>query len=68
RTHACRCGCVLDRDHNAGRNILSRGLSTAGHVGTWILDPNACGELTATDVEVILHRQVDSANQESPRL
>jgi hypothetical protein len=24
--------------------------------------------LTATDVEVILHRQVDSANQESPRL
>ena len=48
--------------------MLSRGLSTAGHVGTWILDLNACGELTATDVEVILHRQVDSANQESPRL
>jgi hypothetical protein len=45
-----------------------RGLSTVGHTGTWILDPNACGELTATDVEVILHRQVDSANQESSRL
>jgi putative transposase len=39
-----------------------------GHTGTWILDPNACGELTATDVEAILHRQVDSAKQESPRL
>ncbi|MEG4045359.1 transposase [Microcoleus sp. Pol17C6] len=35
RTHACQCGCVLDRDHNAARNILSRGLSTAGHVGTF---------------------------------
>ena len=68
RTHACQCGCVLERDHNAAKNILSRGLSTTGHVGTWILDPNACGELTATDVEGILHRQVDSANQESPRL
>ncbi|WP_293331901.1 transposase [Microcoleus sp. CAWBG58] len=68
RTHVCQCGCVLDRDYNAARNILSRGLSTTGHVGTWILDPNACGELTATDVEVILHRQVESMNQESPRL
>src|SRR4028119_1148829 len=38
RTHACRCGCVLDRDWNAARNILSRGLSTVGHTGTWISD------------------------------
>ena len=68
RTHTCRCGCVLDRDWNAAKNILSRGLSTVGHTGTWILDPNACGELTATDVEVILRQQVDSAKQESPRL
>ena len=65
RTHTCRCGCVLDRDWNAARNILSRGLSTVGYTGTWILDPNSCGELTATDVEVILHRQVDSVNQKS---
>ncbi|MCW6039070.1 transposase, partial [Spirulina subsalsa FACHB-351] len=34
RTHACQCGCVLDRDHNAARNILGRGLSTVGHTGT----------------------------------
>ncbi len=26
RTHACPCGCVLDRDHNAARNILRLGL------------------------------------------
>jgi putative transposase len=26
RTHACQCGCVLDRDHNAARNILRLGL------------------------------------------
>jgi len=69
RTHVCRCGCVLDRDHNAAKNILSRGLSTVGHTGTWGSDIlNACGELTATDVEVILHQQVDSMKQESQRL
>ena len=27
RTHVCKCGCVMDRDENAARNILSRGLS-----------------------------------------
>ena len=28
RTHQCKCGCILDRDENAARNILSLGLST----------------------------------------
>jgi putative transposase len=32
RTHVCQCGCVLDRDHNAARNILSRGLATVGQI------------------------------------
>jgi putative transposase len=27
RTHACQCGCVLDRDHNAAKNILRLGLA-----------------------------------------
>jgi putative transposase len=26
RTHVCQCGCQLDRDHNAGINILNSGL------------------------------------------
>ncbi|MEH2384891.1 MAG: RNA-guided endonuclease TnpB family protein [Nostoc sp.] len=38
RTHTCQCGCEMDRDHNAAINILNRGISTAGHVGTSLLD------------------------------
>jgi putative transposase len=30
RTHICSCGAVLDRDHNAARNILAKGLRQAG--------------------------------------
>lgn len=49
RTHICRCGCTLNRDHNAARNILSRGLSTVGHTGTFGLEPsNAWGEDAST--------------------
>ena len=61
RTHVCLCGCVLDRDHNAARNILSRGLSTVGHTGTYGLEPcNALGELTSTQAGAILSGQVGS--------
>ena len=38
RTHICQCGCEIDRDHNAAIIILNRGISTAGHVGTSLLD------------------------------
>ncbi|NEP50001.1 MAG: transposase [Moorea sp. SIO3C2] len=48
RTHVCECGCELDRDHNAAINIRNRAVSTTGHVGTWILDPNASGDLAST--------------------
>jgi putative transposase len=41
RTHVCpHCGLVMDRDHNAARNILSKALQqsrTAGHAETAIL-------------------------------
>ncbi|MEG4290869.1 transposase [Microcoleus sp. C2C3] len=30
RTHICGCGAVLDRDNNAARNILAKGLRQAG--------------------------------------
>ncbi|WP_293340809.1 transposase [Microcoleus sp. CAWBG58] len=41
RTHICLCGTVLDRDHNAAKNILAKGLkaragislNTVGHTG-----------------------------------
>ncbi|HEY9770433.1 MAG TPA: transposase [Coleofasciculaceae cyanobacterium] len=42
RTHKCKCGCVLDRDQNAAKNVLSIGLSTVGHTGS-----KAWGEETA---------------------
>ncbi len=55
RTHICKCGCVIDRDENAARNILSRGLSTVGHTGTFGLDPNnALGDATSAQAEEIL--------------
>ena len=38
RTHKCQCGCFLDRDENAARNILSLGLSTVGHTGSKVRD------------------------------
>ncbi|MBD2576660.1 RNA-guided endonuclease TnpB family protein [Oscillatoria sp. FACHB-1406] len=35
RTHICHhCGHTQDRDWNAARNILLKGLSTVGHIGT----------------------------------
>ncbi|NJR49315.1 MAG: transposase [Leptolyngbyaceae cyanobacterium CSU_1_3] len=61
RTHACQCGCMLDRDHNAARNILSRGLATVGHTGSFALDAsNAWGEDTSTHAGANLPEQVTS--------
>jgi putative transposase len=68
RTHVCQCGFVLDRDWNAAINILKVALSTVGHTGTWINNPNASGDLAATLVGVILSGQVGSVNEESSRL
>ena len=35
RTHACKCGYIEDRDIAASINILKKGLSTGGHLGTY---------------------------------
>jgi putative transposase len=51
RTHICtKCGLVLDRDHNAARNILQKALNgTEGHSGTSGHVPqNASGQRTST--------------------
>ncbi|BAT53277.1 transposase [Nostoc sp. NIES-3756] len=65
RTHVCECGFVVDRDWNAAINILKAALGTTGHVGTWILDPNASGDSTSTHAGEILCEQVGSMNEES---
>ncbi|WP_414541540.1 RNA-guided endonuclease InsQ/TnpB family protein [Nostoc sp. CCY0012] len=68
RTHVCECGFVMDRDWNAAINILKLALSTVGHTGTWILDPNASGDSTSTHAGEILYEQVGSMNEESSPL
>jgi putative transposase len=66
RTHVCQCGCVMDRDENAARIILSRGLSTVGHTGTFMLDmSNALGDKTSIQTGEILPEQVISLIKES---
>jgi transposase len=53
RTHVCpSCGLVLDRDHNAAKNILQKALEgTVGQTGTSSFDEgNAWREMTATAV------------------
>ncbi|WP_017659290.1 RNA-guided endonuclease InsQ/TnpB family protein [Baaleninema simplex] len=74
RTHVCQCGCELDRDHNAARNILNAALSTVGHTGTSVrlrspsaVEVNASGDLTATLAGANLSEQVESLREESPR-
>jgi putative transposase len=69
RTHACQCGCVLDRDHNAALNILTKAISTTGHVGTSILEVvNASGDISSTFAGANLRGQGASLREESPRL
>ncbi len=47
RTHVCtHCGHTQDRDWNAARNILEKGLCTVGHTGTSSLElGNASGDI-----------------------
>jgi putative transposase len=69
RTHACQCGCVLDRDHNAALNILTTAIGTTGHVGTSILEVvNASGDIPSTLAGANLRGQGASLREESPRL
>ena len=63
RTHVCKCGYVEDRDVNAAINILQKGLSTAGHTGTY-----AWGVLPSWAVGANLPSKGEAMNQESPRL
>ncbi|WP_438822890.1 zinc ribbon domain-containing protein [Nostoc favosum] len=62
RTHVCKCGCVLQRDHNASINILNIGKqTTVGQTGS-----NATGLATSTLLGGTLVEQVTRMNVESP--
>ncbi len=58
RVHSCGCGLVIDRDWNAGRNILSRVLKTVG------LTFSGCKGLGDTQP---VKQQVSFVNLRSPR-
>lgn len=69
RTHVCACGCKLDRDENATINILRKGIATAGHVGSGLLDSqNASADEVATVLNSGLMQQVTSQKEESPAI
>jgi putative transposase len=61
RTHKCSCGCELQRDVNAAKNILNLAKATVGQTGS-----NATGVGTSTLVGVNLLEQVLTVNVESP--
>ena len=62
RTHTCKCGVVLDRDHNAALNILRLGLSTVGHAGT----NNASGDIDKSTGEAT-HPGKSSRRKRKPK-
>ena len=63
RTHVCpHCNYVEDRDINAGKNILQKGLSRLGRSQTY-----ASGEIPSWLVGEILLANGNSSNEESPR-
>ena len=61
RTHKCSCGCELQRDVNAAKNILNLAKARVGHTQS-----NATGVGTSTLVGANLLEQVLTVNVESP--
>jgi len=49
RTHVCQCGCILDRDENAAKNILRLGLATVSETY-----PGAQGNVEASSSETLV--------------
>ena len=60
RTHKCNCGCELQRDVNAAKNILNLAKARVGHTQS-----NASGVGITTLVGVNLLEQILTVNEES---
>ncbi|BAY47248.1 transposase [Scytonema sp. HK-05] len=72
RTHTCKCGCVLQRDHAAAINILRKGkekIATSGQGGSKVSSKkksrNARGVETSIQPGAILVEQVLTLSLES---
>ncbi len=63
RSHKCSCGCELQRDVNAAKNILNLAKARVGHTQS-----NATGLVTSTLLGANLVEQVTRVNVESPSL
>ncbi len=63
RSHVCHCGCSLQRDVNAAKNILKLAKARTGHVQS-----NANGLATSTLLGENLVEQVARMKLESPSL
>ena len=61
RSHNCECGCSLQRDVNAAKNILNLAKASLGHKQS-----NASGLVTSTLIGVSLLEQVTRMKEESP--
>lgn len=56
RTHICSCGCVLDRDENAAKNILRLGLATISETLVAEMYPWATGNREGFPSETLAER------------
>lgn len=65
RTHACKCGALLDRDENAAINILIKALQILGYT-LGHSEINVCGETTLYLNLATTLKQGHSLKQESP--
>jgi putative transposase len=61
RSHVCSCGCNLQRDVNAAKNILNLAKASLGHKRS-----NASGVGVTTLVGASLLEQIPTMNEESP--
>ncbi|MCL1464557.1 RNA-guided endonuclease InsQ/TnpB family protein [Argonema galeatum] len=70
RTHACKCGVILDRDENAAINILIKALKLLGYISNTVghTEINACGEMLLYLNLETAFKQERSVKQESPSL